>query len=100
MSPNNSSTSRTHQPNPRKMRKIHTLITIRKTIIEQIIELYTGKTPNHIQSHHKDFIKEQNEIGWQHFICGRISKSILTLMHKSAHQKLPKHLLQINGSIN
>ena len=42
-----------------KLRKIHTPITIRKIIIEHIIQLYTNKTPTQIHPQHAEFIKKK-----------------------------------------
>ena len=64
----------------KRLTQIHTPPTLRKTIVEKLMEYYGILTTTTIPSTHEKFINAQNKIGWRHFVRGRIDKSIIELI--------------------
>ena len=71
----------------KRLTQIHTPPTLRKTIVEKLMEYYGILTTTTIPSTHEKFINAQNNIGWRHFVRGRIDKSIIELISLEYKQK-------------
>ena len=58
-------------------------------IIDNIIRFYENNPPITEHKLHEDFILHQKEIGWRHFMRGRISKHILLIINADFKKKPP-----------